>query len=180
MIQFQFYWCRDWRRTLISKTKVLIKIMFLKTVFVILVSRSFVYSKVLDKILRRSFIKYFMGFTYLWHNQVYRFSEWFYIVYKLRVLGHFTLHFTPPPWDTFWSGALGHFVLKNQTRKIDEIHKDFLTISSIPAAFFFFSFFCQNVQVFSNYILLARKINTFQSGSVSSIHKIKSLCSKMF
>ena len=149
--------------------------MFLKTVFVILVSRSFVYSKVLDKILRRSFIKYFMGFTYLWHNQVYRFSEWFYIVYKLRVLGHFTLHFTPPPWDTFWSGALGHFVLKNQTRKIDEIHKDFLTISSIPAAFFFSFLFFVKMSKYSQIIYCLQEKSTHFSLEVSVVYIRSSL-----
>ena len=37
---------------------------------------------------------------------------------------------------------------------------------------FLHNFLCQNVQIFPNYILLARKINNFWSGSISNIHSI--------
>ena len=39
---------------------------------------------------------------------------------------------------------------------------------------------CQNIWIFSNYILLARKINTFWSGINISVRDIKSLCAKLF
>ena len=40
------------------------------------------------------------------------------------------------------------------------------------------NFLCQNIRIFPNYILLARKINIFWSGSISSIRNIKSLCAE--
>ena len=38
-----------------------------------------------------------------------------------------------PPGAHFDLEVLGHFLLKNQTRKIDKIHNNFRTISSIHA-----------------------------------------------
>ena len=70
------------------------------------------------------------------------------------------------PSDTFWSGTLGGFALKNQTRNNDKTHKDFW--------FFHAYFLCQNVRIFSNYILFTQKINLFWSGSIRSIRNIKS------
>ena len=39
---------------------------------------------------------------------------------------------------------------------------------------------CQNVRIFPHYLLLAGKINTLWSGSISGIRSIKSLCAKLF
>ena len=69
------------------------------------------------------------------------------------------------PSDTFWSGTLGGFALKNQTRNNDKTHKDFW--------FFYAYFLCQNVRILSNYILFTQKINLFWSGSIRSIRNIK-------
>ena len=85
---------------------------------------------------------------------------WKLIVYELGVLGQFA------PSDTFWSGTLGGFALKNQTRNNDKTHKDFW--------FFHAYFLCQNVRILSNYILFTQKINLFWSGSIRSIRNIKS------
>ena len=73
------------------------------------------------------------------------------------------------------SRVLEHLVLKNQTRKINKTHKVFWIIWSIHA---YFS--CHHVRIFPNYILHARKINTFWSGIINSIRNIKSLCAKLF
>ena len=46
---------------------------------------------------------------------------------KNEILGHFAL------WGIFGLCVLGHFVLKNQEKKTDKIHRDFSTISSLDA-----------------------------------------------
>ena len=71
----------------------------------------------------------------------------------MGVLRHF------PPWDTYWSGrVLGHFRLKNQTRKTDKIHNDIEV---------FKVFVCHTFLTFPNtYILLKKRIETFPFGNM--------------
>ena len=91
------------------------------------------------------------------------------VVYKLGVLGHFA------PWDILFNlGGIRTFCPKNQT-KTYKMGKDFWIISVILAFFV-----CQNDLLIPNYILLAKKIDKFWSGSIISICNIKSLCAELF
>ena len=90
------------------------------------------------------------------------------ILYNLEVLGHFF------PRTHFDLRVLRYFVLKNQTKKSSKSIKIFELYQV-----FMHNFLYQNFQIFQNYILLTRKINTLWCGGISSIRNTKSLCTEL-
>ena len=71
------------------------------------------------------------------------------VVHKLRVLAHFAL------WSIFGPGP------KNQTRKIDKIHKDFELYQA---------FMCQTVLKFSNIYIIYKKTRHIWPGGISAFY----------
>ena len=73
-----------------------------------------------------------------------------------------------PPGTFLDLGVLGHFGTEIKTRKIVKIHKDFELYQV-----FMYNFLCQNVLVFSIYILFKNRIETFWSRDIRSIRGIR-------
>lgn len=64
-------------------------------------------------------------------------------------------------WTLYELGVSEHFEIKNYTREINNIHKNFELYQT-----FMHNFFCQNIPIFSLYMSLTRKIETVRSESL--------------